>query len=80
MSTRSSIWYGEEKGKTVHIYWELGEREMKDGRGVAAPVYIAVDAGDANKESAVRLPRSTAEAILAVLQPRYLEETGHGII
>ena len=45
MSTRSSIWYAEEKGKTVHIYGELGEREMKNGRGVAAPVYIAVDEG-----------------------------------
>jgi len=38
MSTRSSIWYAEKKGKTVHIYWELGEREMKNGRGVSAPV------------------------------------------
>jgi hypothetical protein len=80
MSTRSSIWYAEEKGKTVHIYGELGEREMKNGRGVAAPVYIAVDEGGANKEASVRLPRPIAEAILSVLQPKYLEETGHGII
>jgi hypothetical protein len=80
MSTRSSSWYGKEKGKTVHIYWELGEREIKNGRGVAAPVYISVDEGDANREAVVRLPRWIAEAILTVLQPRYLEETGHGII
>jgi hypothetical protein len=42
MSTRSSIWLGESKGKHVHIYWELADREVKNGR-MRAPVYIAVD-------------------------------------
>jgi hypothetical protein len=27
MSTRSSIWLGESEGKSVHIYWELADRE-----------------------------------------------------
>ncbi len=37
MSTRSSIWLGENKGKCVHIYWELADRETENGRmsGVA---------------------------------------------
>jgi hypothetical protein len=31
MSTRHSIWLGESQGKSVHIYWELAEREIGDG-------------------------------------------------
>jgi len=31
VSTRSSIWYGEDDGKRVHIYWELAEREVENG-------------------------------------------------
>jgi hypothetical protein len=31
MSTRHSIWLGENQGKSVHIYWELAEREIGDG-------------------------------------------------
>jgi hypothetical protein len=46
VSTRSSIWLAESKGKTVHLYWELTEREVENGRMIGAPVYIAVDAGD----------------------------------
>ena len=79
MSTRSSIWYGEDKGKTVHIYWELGERDVENRRTLAAPVYLAVDEGDANQAVAVRLPRAIAKAILTVLVPN-LEETGHSIL
>jgi len=57
MSTRSSIWLSEDKGKSLHVYWELAEREIENGRSIAAPVYIAVDKGDSNKEVAVRLPK-----------------------
>lgn len=38
MSTRSSIWLGESEGKSVHIYWELAERETENGR-MEAPIY-----------------------------------------
>ena len=46
MSTRSSIWLGESNGKFVHIYWELADREIVNGKMTEAPVYIAVDTGD----------------------------------
>jgi hypothetical protein len=46
MSTRSSIWLGESKGKCVHIYWELADREIENGTTTRAPIYIAVDAGN----------------------------------
>ena len=49
MSTRSSIWLGESKGTFVHIYRELAEREMDNG-GIATPIYIAVDAGNADEK------------------------------
>jgi hypothetical protein len=68
MSTRSSIWLGEEKGKSVHIYWELADREL-GGEGVRAPIYLAVDAGDADKEVKVRLPREIAMRLLMVPLP-----------
>ena len=45
MSTRSSIWFGEDQGKSVHIYWELAEREVEGGRMLRAPIYIAAQAG-----------------------------------
>ena len=32
MSTRSSIWLGETDGKSVHIYWELADREIENGK------------------------------------------------
>lgn len=67
MSTRSSIWYGESEGKTGHIYWELAERIISDGKMIAAPIYIAVE-HELNLVAA-RLPKDVAEAILPVLRP-----------
>jgi hypothetical protein len=74
MSTRSSIWLGESDGKSVHIYWELADREIKDGRMTGAPIYIAVDEGNANKEIAVRLPRDLALQLLKVLRANHDDE------
>jgi hypothetical protein len=74
MSTRSSIWLGEDKGKNVHIYWELAEREVEDGKMMQAPVYIAADAGDADKEVAIRLPKEIAIRLLMILSPNWAEE------
>ena len=72
MSTRSSIWLGESEGKCVHIYWELADREIEDGRMIGAPIYIAADTGDSNKEVAVRLPPYIARELLKVLNNRDL--------
>jgi hypothetical protein len=66
VSTRSSIWLGEDEGKSVHIYFELSDRDVATG---AAPVCIAVDEGDSNQEIVVRLPKQVAEKLLRVLQP-----------
>ena len=63
MSTRSSIWLGEKNGKCVHIYWELAEREI-EGKMMRAPVYIAADAGDEEKEMVIRLPQAIALKLL----------------
>ncbi len=73
MSTRSSIWLGESKGKYVHIYWELAERETEDGR-LRAPVYLAVDSGDADQEVAIRLPKETAIRLLIALSDNFADE------
>jgi|tagenome__1003787_1003787.scaffolds.fasta_scaffold20668917_2 hypothetical protein len=81
MSTRSSIWLANAGGKCVHIYWELGDRDIEQGKRLGrmvAPIYIAVDEGDANKEVAVRLPKAAAEELLEVLYPSYRE--GHEVI
>ena len=62
MSTRSSVWYGEDsKGRVLHIYWELGERIPR----VAAPVYMEVISD--GKEARFRLPKELAEQVLAAL-------------
>ena len=79
MSTRSSIWFGESEGKCVHLYWELAERDVESGRMTGAPVYIAVDAGNANKEVAVRLPKEIAIRLLIALSSTYAEEVGRVI-
>jgi len=56
VSTKSSIWYGEDnKGNNVHIYWELAERVP----GVAAPIYIEIEVE--GKETAIRLPKDVGE-------------------
>src|SRR5258708_40293840 len=79
MSTRSSIWLGEDKGKSVHIYWELAEREVENGKIMQAPIYIAADAGDADKEVAIRLPKEIAMRLLMILSPNWAEEVGRVI-
>ncbi|PYX74381.1 MAG: hypothetical protein DMG78_06935 [Acidobacteria bacterium] len=67
MSTRSSIWLDRSQDKSVHIYWELAEREMENGRMTGAPVYIAVDDGDAEREIEIRLPKEIAIKLLTIL-------------
>ena len=79
MSTRSSIWLGESEGKSVHIYWELAEREIENGRMTGAPVYIAVDDGDANREVAIRLPKEIAIRLFMILSANFAEEVGRVI-
>ncbi len=74
MSTRSSIWLGESEGKCVHIYWELAERDVEDEKRLRAPVYIAVDGGNADEEVAVRLPKGIAMRLLMVLIPNWADE------
>ncbi len=69
MSTRSSIWVREAHSKIVHIYWELGEREIENGTMIGAPVYISVDRGDSNQEVAVRVPKELAQKLLTILEP-----------
>jgi hypothetical protein len=76
MSTRSSIWLGENEGKCVHIYWELADREIENGRLIGAPIYIAVDAGNANEEVAIRLPKEIAIKLLMILSPAWGDEVG----
>jgi hypothetical protein len=76
MSTRSSSWLADDAGKCVHIYWELSDRDIEQGNQIGrmvAPVYIAVDKGDADEEVAVRLPKNIAEEILKVLSPNWRE-------
>lgn len=72
MRTRSSLWFGESEGKNVHVYWELAERELRDGKMVGAPIYIAVD--DGKKEIAVRLPKEIATQLLLILSRNYSED------
>lgn len=74
MSTRSSIWLGESEGRTLHIYWELAERETESGKIVGVPIYIAADAGDADKEIVIRLPKGIAVLLLSVLSDKYADE------
>ena len=73
MSTRHSIWLGESEGKCVHIYWELAERDV-EGPRMRAPIYIAVDEGDAEKEVAIRLPKKIAIKLLMILSPNWADE------
>jgi hypothetical protein len=76
MSTRSSIWLGEDRGRSVHIYWELAEREVADGKIMRAPIYIAADAGGTNQEVAIRLPKEMAIRLLMVLSPTWADQVG----
>jgi hypothetical protein len=76
VSTRSSIWLGESEGKSVHIYWELAERDLGKGEMMRAPIYIAVDAGDARQEVAIRLPKEIGMRLLMVLSSNWTGEIG----
>ena len=76
MSTRSSIWLGESGGRCVHIYWELADRELQNGKMVGAPIYIAADAREEEKEVAIRLPKDVAIRLLMILSPNWVEEAG----
>ena len=71
MSTRSSIWLGESEGKSVHLYWELADREVSTCR---APIYLAADAQETGEEVAVRLPKEIAIKLLMVLSPHWTED------
>ena len=73
MSTRSSIWLGESKGKSVHIYWELAQRETEDGR-MRAPLHLAVDSGDENQEVVILLPKDIATRLLIALSDNFADE------
>ena len=77
MSSRSSIWLGEDEGKSLHVYWDLAEREIEGGKLVAAPICIAVQ--DSKNEVAIRLPKNLAEALLSVLCPNYNERFRHKV-
>jgi len=74
MSTRSSIWLGEDKGKSVHIYWELAEREVENEKRMKAPIYIAVDGENVEGEVTVRLPKQIAMRLLMALLPNWADE------
>jgi hypothetical protein len=68
VSTRSSIWYGEDdKGRSCHFYWELGEREL----GVGAPIYLSIESD--GKELLIRLPKDIGQKIR-----EFLEKPGGG--
>ncbi|HEY1679386.1 MAG TPA: hypothetical protein VGG04_16840 [Candidatus Sulfotelmatobacter sp.] len=73
MSTRSSIWLGTSEGKCVHIYWELAERERSDV-GLRAPVYVAIDNGDEEKELVIRLPKEIGIKLLMALSPTWADD------
>jgi hypothetical protein len=76
MSTRSSIWLGENEGRWVHIYWELAEREIEDGKMMRVPIYMAVDSGNDEQEVSIRLPKEIAMRLLMSLSPNWTGEIG----
>jgi hypothetical protein len=76
MSTRTSIWLGENRSRCVPIYWELADREIENDRMTRAPIYIAVDAGNVDEEVAVRLPKEIAIRLLMMLSPNWANEVG----
>jgi hypothetical protein len=76
MSTRSSIWLGESEGKSVHIYWELADREIQNGKMTGAPIYIGIDAGNADDEVAIRLPKEIAMRLLMTLSADWANVVG----
>jgi hypothetical protein len=79
MSTRSTIWLGESEGRSVHIYWELADRETENGRMIGTPIYIAVENEHTNEELAVRLPKEIAVRILTILSSNWADQAGRVI-
>jgi hypothetical protein len=77
MSTRSSIWLGENDGKRVHVYWELAERDSDDGKLMRVPVYIAVEGEE--QEVKIRLPKDIAIRLLMGLSPKWADEVAQVI-
>ena len=63
----------------MHIYWELAERESNNGRMAGAPIYIAADSGDVNKEVVVKLPKDLAMQLLTILSPDFAEDVARVI-
>jgi hypothetical protein len=74
MSTRSQIRSGKSEGKTIHIYWELADREVDDGKKMRAPIYIAVEGRNADEEVSIRLPKEIAMRLLMGLVPNWADE------
>jgi hypothetical protein len=73
MSTRGSVWGGDdpETGKSIHIYFELADREVNPLR---APVYIGVtdiESKDAEAEEIIKLPSDVARALVKAIKPGY---------
>jgi hypothetical protein len=65
MSTKESIWYGEDKaGRACHIYWELAERDVEKG---SAPIYVSLERDLA--ELTFKLSPELAERLRAFLAP-----------
>ena len=76
MSTRSSIWLGENRVRLSTSHWELADREIENDRMTGAPIYIAVDAGNVDEEVAIRLPKEIAIRLLMMLSPDWANEVG----
>jgi metal-dependent amidase/aminoacylase/carboxypeptidase family protein len=68
VSTKSSIFYAEDSADacSCHIFWELAERELRDGQLVAAPLYMELT--QKGKSGTLKIPAETARAICAVLE------------
>jgi hypothetical protein len=83
MSTRHSIWYGEEANKSLHLYFELAERERLSEQGLAAPVYLAasrVDAKGTPIETSVRIRKELAEKLIGILVADNLREQVYKVL
>ena len=64
MSTRDSIFYGEDENRrSIHIYWELADRDFAPK--FAAPIDVEIQA-DGNV-TIIRLPRELATRIADAL-------------
>ncbi len=46
---------------------------------IGTPIYVAVDAGNADEEVAIRLPKEIAVRLLTILSPNWTDEVGQVI-